>query len=497
LGLTNYAPFTSTAVSTASSLPAGVKAAPSKGNSGATACIALTGLPSACNLPQDFESNYGLSRLERQANGSGQTIGIVTLAAYDVGSAQTFWNTVANIPNTGRSVNVVNVDNGPQLQPGETSWDAGSSESDLDVQQSGAIAPGANIIVYQAPNTDYGFVDAFAQAASDNIASSVSASWGESETIIQAAIATGQETTAYQAAFDEVFQEMAVQGQSGFVSAGDDGAYDSNGNPQPADTTELSVDSPGDSPYITTAGGTTLPWSATLTSPTASAPVNVTQQRAWAWDYLWTPVAILNGISEADVGGNQLNGLDAGGGGGFSQLEAQPSYQQGVSGTRFYSAVQYLTPTDYTNALGISLPTAWNFNATPSVTHGIGSGRAVPDLSADADPYSGYLEYSPSFTSSDGPGAALEGGWGGTSFVAPELNGTTALIDSALGGRVGFWNPTIYGAATSGNSPFTPLNQAGTNNDNLFFTGNPGAVYNESTGLGVPNLGALARDFNS
>ena len=38
----------------------------------------------------------------------------------------------------------------------------------------------------------------------------------------------------------------------------------------------------------------------------------------------------------------------------------------------------------------------------------------------------------------------LQGGWGGTSFVAPQLNGSTAVIDSALGHRVGFWNPSIY-----------------------------------------------------
>ena len=62
---------------------------------------------------------------------------------------------------------------------------AGTGETDLDLEQSGALAPGANVIDYQAPNTDPGFADAFFTAASQNIASTVSASWGESETFLR------------------------------------------------------------------------------------------------------------------------------------------------------------------------------------------------------------------------------------------------------------------------------------------------------------------------
>ncbi|MGH7667410.1 MAG: S53 family peptidase, partial [Candidatus Dormibacteria bacterium] len=108
-------------------------------------------------------------------------------------------------------------------------------------------------------------------------------------------------------------------------------------------------------------------------------------------------------------------------------------------------------------------------------------------------PYSGYLLYEPSFA---GVGKALlQGGWGGTSFVAPQLNGSTAVIDSYLGHRVGFWNPSIYSFARSYRSPFTPLQQSGTGNDNIYYTGTPGTVYNEGSGLGYPNLTQLAEDF--
>jgi hypothetical protein len=81
----------------------------------------------------------------------------------------------ADVNRTG-TFTVDNVDGGP----GAPSAASGSVETDLDIEQSGALAPGANVIDYQAPNTDPGFVDAFFTAASQNIASGVSASWGES-----------------------------------------------------------------------------------------------------------------------------------------------------------------------------------------------------------------------------------------------------------------------------------------------------------------------------
>lgn len=476
LGLTNYGPFTSQAVHVDSAV-----AQPQ--SKSASACVALTGLPNACNLPSDFESNYGLTSLEHSgALGNGQTIGIVTLASMDPGAPQYFWSNIVHLASTARKVTTENIDGGS----GAPSDASGSGETDLDVEQSGGIAPDASVIVYQAPNTDYGFADAFFQAASENVASSISSSWGESETLIQSAVASGLETPAYQAAFDEAFLEMAAQGQSGFVSAGDSGAYDASAD---LGTTNLSVDAPGDSPFITTAGGTTLPFSATITSSTASATIKVSQQRAWGWDYLWQPLATVTGQTVSSVAESYV----VGGGGGFSALEPSPSYQQGVSGTSTYSGVQYLTPTTFVNEGGVVEPTAWSFNASPNIVQGRGSGRALPDLATDADPNTGYLEYSPSFLDTGGP--ELEGGWGGTSFVAPQLNGATAVIDSYLGHRVGFWNPSIYGFATSKSSPFTPLQQVGTSNDNVFYTGNPGTVFNEATGLGVPNLAVLARDF--
>lgn len=440
-------------------------------------------------LPSDFAANYGVDPLYKKgADGAGETIGIVTLAAYDTGAAQYFWANDAGVPATGRTVTVDNIDGGP----GAPSDASGTGETDLDVEQSGGVAPGANVIVYQAPNTDPGFIDAFFTAASQNTADTVSSSWGESETVVAATVAAGEETSAYEAAFDEAFLELADQGQSTFVSAGDAGAYDAS---EDLGSTNLSIDTPGDSPYVTSAGGTTTPWSGTLTSTdgSVSANVSVASQRAWGWDYLWSPIAAVTGSTEAAVAPSYV----VGGGGGFSSVEPEPSYQKLVTGTSDYHGVQYLTPTDSQDVIsGTNFvePTEWTVNTTPPVVSGGGSGRVEPDVSADADPYSGYYLYEPSAPAGD---PELWAGWGGTSFVAPQFNGSTAVIDSYLGHRIGLWNPNLYAFAAGSSSPVTPLNQVGTGNDNIFYTGNPGQEFNPATGLGVPNIAKFAADLAS
>ena len=464
LGLTNYPTFSSTAVRTPA-LAAGVKpAATQTGN--------LT--------PADFAKQYNLDPLYKEgAEGQHQTIGIVTLASVDPATPEFFWSKILDIPTKADRISLVNVDGGS----GPVTDANGSGETTLDVEQSGALAPQANIVVYQAPNTDFGFVDGFYDAASQNVAGSVSASWGSSETEIQAEVDAGTESDAYAVSFDDAFLEMAAQGQSAFVSAGDFGAYTAF---EDLGTTNISAGNPDSSPWITTAGGTTLPGTIPLT---ATDSATITAQRTWGWDWLWPHFADFGAPSEANFA--ETEGV-SGGGGGFSTMEPTPAYQQLIPSAHQFSAVEYLTPTDVQSvAPGLSEPTAFDFNPAPEVQTGTGTGRATPDVSADADPFTGYELY---FTFNNVT-ATLEDGWGGTSFVAPQLNGSTAVIDSLLGHRVGFWNPTIYKLAVGTNSPFTPLDTASANNDDLFFTGTAGHKYNVGSGLGTPNLAALARDF--
>jgi kumamolisin len=471
LGLTNYSPMVDQIAKplTSYSLP--------QAGSNST-CVAEFGLPNGCHLPSDFAQMYNLDPLYAKANGSGETLGIVTLAKPDPGAPQYFWANIAHVTRTGTFTDFP-VDGGA---PGP-SGAVGSDESDLDIEQSGALAPGANVISYEAPNTDYGFADGFFTAASQNVAGTVSTSWGESETVLEAAILAGQEASTIQAAFDEAFLEMAAQGQSLFIATGDEGAYAAS---RDLGTTNLSIQSPSDSPFDTAAGGTTLPWTGTFTGPDGSATFTVPAQRIWGWDYLWPVIAKITGTPEADV----AESLVVGGTGGYSVLEPEPSYQTGVSGTSNFNAVEYLTPIDdETIVPGLVEPTEWSFNPNPPVTSGATFGaRATPDVSTDADPETGYLVY--------GASAGGLNEYGGTSFVAPQLNGAASVIDSYLGHRVGLWNPVIYGIAPYGGGAFTQLNTAGTSNDNLYFTGAPGELYNAGDGLGLPNLARVATAFS-
>jgi kumamolisin len=471
LGLSNYGPYVSdTALPSTHDAPQ-----PSVVNN---TCAEDFGLTNGCHLPSYFAQTYNLAPLYAKANGSGQTVGIVTLATVDPGAPAYFWSNIAKVNRTGTFTEDP-IDGGA----GTPSGNAGSDETDLDVEQSGALAPGANVIAYEAPNTDYGFVDAFMTAASQNVASGVSASWGQSESNILASVVSGQESAGYTEAFDEAFLEMAAQGQSAFTSSGDSGAYTAS---RDLGTTNLNVDNPADSPYITACGGTSLPGTTYLAGPDGDATATTTTNRIWGWDYLWKPVAQITGEPLATV----AEGTVVGSGGGFSGLESEPSYQRGVSGVNEFDAVEYLTPTDYEQvAPGLTLPTEWNFNDTPGITVGFGSGRAVPDLGTDADPQTGYYNY--------GASAGGLADYGGTSFVAPQMNGASVVIDSYLGHRVGFWNPPMYRAVASGNDSFTQLNTPGTGNDNLFYSGDPGQQYNQGIGLGEPNLAQLANVFSS
>ncbi len=500
LGLTNYAPFASNA-----SKAVGRRASQPS---------ATSQIPAGEHTPADFIKHYHLKKLESTgALGQGQTLGIVTLASLNPSVPTEFWN-ILGLSTPADRITLDNIDGGA----GPVSLTAGSDETTLDVEQSGAIAPQSHINVYQAPNTDYGFVDAYYAAASANVASSVSSSWGESETLIQITAADGTESPTYAQSFDEAYLEMAAQGQSNFTSSADEGAYTATSD---AATSNLSTDNPASSPYVTAAGGTTLAGTQTYGVTNSAGAVTATEsatiptELAWSSDYLWPLYAALGEPSQAAAATNF--GFDSGSGGGYSVLDSRPSYQNGVSGLASYKDRQYLTPTKVTDAQGIPLPTAFNFNASPALGSGQApTGRATPDLSFNADPQTGYALYDPQFEAGYGTDILQ---YGGTSFVAPQLNATAVVFASAVGHRIGFWNPTIYAAAKSSASPFTPLDgnklysggkylsattvatgktatlPGSFSNNNLYYTGNKGTAYNAASGLGYANLTKLESAF--
>ncbi len=469
--------------------------------------------------PADFLRLYHGKTLQQVSKGgAGQTIGIVTLATAPLSDIYSFWRQLG-IKVSPNKVTLRNIDGGS----GAPSVDAGSDETALDVEQSGGIAPAAKVIVYQAPNTEAGFSDAFFKAATDNKAGSVSTSWGASETYYQALIATGGQPTTYARIVDVPLLEAAAQGQATFQSSGDSGAYDASAD---VGSTNLSVDVSAESRYILAAGGTTLSASQYGPLQFGGLPgdkvltIKLPRERAWGWDYFNAVRKEFNLIDGTHVSAQDWAVSNvAGSGGGQSELSPMPSYQRQFPGISLYSAVENLTPSEPTNTfdgmpkLPFTLPSNWVAHTTPALVNGqvTGNHRLVPDLSTNGDPETGYGVYSKLL------GPVYGGNWqqyGGTSFVSPQLNGVSALIQAQAGGRVGLWNPSIYRFARWSNSPFRSLNAQGTSaqatvkqtadgpvytvpgNNNMYYSGRPGTKYNMGVGLGIPNLTQLGNDFS-
>ncbi|ORN38926.1 hypothetical protein FAM23282_01963 [Lentilactobacillus parabuchneri] len=76
------------------------------------------------------------------------------------------------------------------------------------------------------------------------------------------------------------------------------------------------------------------------------------------------------------------------------------------------------------------------------------------------------------------------------------MAGANAVMNSGRDTPLGFWNPQIYKFATESDSPFNVLDDAD-NNNNLYYTGQPGKLYNQATGLGTINFDKLFSKFQS
>jgi kumamolisin len=224
-----------------------------------------------------------------------------------------------------------------------------------------------------------------------------------------------------------LFAEAATQGQSIFAAAGDGGSEDCG-------TSALAVDDPASQPYVTGVGGTHI--TALGPSPTES---------------VWNERAVGAGA----------------GGGGVSTLWTMPSYQSGAPSS--LNVVNAHSSGTQCKALAGSYC------------------REVPDVTADADPYSGYVVY-------------YKGAWsgiGGTSAAAPLWAAFTALTDasaSCAGSAVGFANPTLYTVAGSSSYGSTFQDITSGNND---YAGThsglypAGAGYDMASGLGSPDGAGL------
>jgi kumamolisin len=427
-------------------------------------------------LPSQTNSIYNAPTEGPSGKGAGQTLAVFELSAYLKSDITTWAHTVYG-PGFSPPLQNVNVDGGPlnpkcpvgDTCPSEFEGYAGDIEVDADIETQLTISPDASrIIVYNAPNDETGqtTLDEYTRIANDDSASSVSSSWGECENDLGAALAKAENVA---------FEQMAMQGQSMFASAGDDGAFDCLDTDG---TSVVNVDDPEAQPWVTSVGGTSFENFDPDANPLPSYPANGAET-------VWN----VRDLCNTDASENGENGFfwcnaSGAGGGGSSEFWGRPSYQHGP---------------------GVNNPnTTFGNGSTHCSFAAKGTAcRETPDISANADEYTPYAEYcTGNANTANSVCASFSGsqpvpGWfgiGGTSLSSPLWSGIAADLDGFTGAREGNLNPILYSLFNSNAARYfhdiTGIgpNQALANSNGLFPT-TPG--YDEATGIGTPNMAAI------
>lgn len=400
--------------------------------------------------PKQMATAYQASPLlSNQVTGKGVTIGVATLAPFVPSDATHFWQ-YYKIHRTG-TVSEVGVDGQSTTASGKG---LGGSETSLDVERSGAMAPGANIVVYEAPNTNPGFIDLYDAVATQDKVQVMTTSWGQAEFFVP---------FSYGYLLNQAFMQGAAEGMTMIAASGDSGAYDG----YPTDR-HLAVDSPASSPDILAAGGTTLPMTSTAPNanpitpgttetgviPIPGGKISMTGEQGWGWQYLLPYYANFGVRSESQW-----------------RRDIYP-----VGSTGGYSALW--TSTSPANGSGLY---SWWQTGT-----GNSGARGVPDVALNADPFTGYAIYDTNSVYTT-PSSGWTNGWGGTSFAAPQWAGIVALLDQYLGKPQGLINPALYATANQGG--FHSITQG----NNWYYNAAPG--WNPVTGLGTPDVAQLAKSL--
>ncbi|MEJ6400964.1 S53 family peptidase [Nicoliella lavandulae] len=425
--------------------------------------------------------------------GQNQTIGIIGDADFKQSDIKTYLKQ-QGVKSDNNRIKKVYVDHNLSKSTGD------QGEVTMDVEQASAIAPKANINVYMGEHSNDDFaLKSFATAIGRDNVDVISYSYGSVETDVKNKLTSKAELNV----MNQLLKQAAAQGISVFNASGDNGAYEFRSGSK-----ERTIGMPTNSPYITAVGGTTLPFKGLNFSdiagfkPTDNKTVSLDKEIAWSSnttyqlfgvDYIRkvelehianllknakskhqkeTVNKLLKQIGGSTTSANFLGNSYQGSGGGISNYFATPDYQKGISGVNTYSARQF-----------INLKTGM-LNLNAPLLSGSKSGRNVPDISGNADSLTGYNVYV--------NGKSIPSG--GTSIVTPQIAGMAAVINSAQGKRMGFWNPQIYRFAKGTSSPFTKLDSS--DNENLYYVGQPGKLYNQTVGLGTVDFTKLNQSFS-
>jgi subtilase family serine protease len=371
--------------------------------------------------PTAMATAYGYAKQLNSGDlGQGVTVAVEEWESVDQTAVTDYLNCIGahnNVTyNTSRAANAI--------QPSATNGIGG--EASLDIESLASIAPEASIIDYEGPDITATFTDAdwlrtFAAPVADDSAKVISLSWGTCENpTFNATMENGESLTLSLA---------AVQGQSFFADAGDNGSEDCNnmGQANPM----VDAGDPVSIPFITAVGGTSM-----------------------------------QGINDPDI--SVWNNSAGATGGGVSMWWTLPAgagnYQAGFTGPGY-----------------------------ANICHASGGAtcRETPDIAALGDPDTGFPQLS--YADNSTAYVSITGGTSlATPVMAGITALADSSSKCARSGPAGFINPTLYDLAknpqtyakdfvdlTTGNNAFTPSGYKGS-----LYKAAKG--YDMASGLGSP-----------
>ncbi|HEY0177895.1 MAG TPA: protease pro-enzyme activation domain-containing protein, partial [Pedobacter sp.] len=149
-----------------------------------------------------------------EVTGKGQCIALIELGGgFRTADITNYFKSLGLAKPVVKAIAVDGAKNSPSTA------DGADGEVMLDIEVAGAVAPGAAIAVYFAPNTDQGFLDAITQAIHDkqNTPAVISISWGAAEI---------NWTPQALDNFNEAFKTASALGITVCAAAGDSGSRD-------------------------------------------------------------------------------------------------------------------------------------------------------------------------------------------------------------------------------------------------------------------------------
>ncbi|HEX8812908.1 MAG TPA: Ig-like domain repeat protein, partial [Terracidiphilus sp.] len=322
-----------------------------------------------------------------------------------------------------------------------------ASESLLDVEIAGGLAPGAQINYYYAASTDLadGLVLAALRALEDNKVNVLSVSYGECE----ADLGAGGNLT-----LSELWQEAAAQGITVTVSTGDSGSASCDSEGESQATRGLAVSGFASTPYNVAVGGTdfyVLPGNFgnyANTSTTGSYSSYYATALSYIPENPWNDSSIVVGNSftqNTPYAPFGITDIVAGGGGISSQAVCNSGTNS--EGDCYGSLTGYQQP-----PYQIGFQGQYPVRAIPDVSllsaNGFYSAAWIYCSDSTADDQGGF--YTDCQLDSNGhlaDGAQI-GLIGGTSASAPAFAGMLAVISQSQGGaRLGQADTVLYNLA--------------------------------------------------